>query len=335
MASREQLRSIHYLRGIAALMVVAFHTFSYGMVQDYARDAALWLKQGVAIFFVISGYVMVASAQSKRMTPAAFFWRRFLRIAPLYWLATIMLFAFGLRHADDLPNLPWSLFFLPWFPPGSASNAPPVLDVGWTLLIEMAFYAVFATSMFFPRKWAVPIAAAVLGIASTLQFMAPDNWLVAIYGHPRMLEFVCGMLLAHWRLRLPVIACPVGFAILMLVGSNETPAYHWLCISLPAVLIVGGALGAEERLPRSIVLAALGDASYAIYLFHYLIFHVAVVPLCGYPAPIGGVLPLALILSSIGGVIVHRTIERPLTERLMWGTAAATRRTRHAREIPA
>lgn len=317
MQARGNLLSIQYLRGIAALMVVAYHCFSYGMVAGFARDAAIWLKQGVAIFFVISGYVMVLSTSGAGQTPASFLWRRVLRIAPLYWLTTAFLFAVGLRGMDAVASIPCSLLFLPCLAAGTYANSPPILDVGWTLVVEMFFYAVFAATMVLPRKWSIGVTCGVLAALSALSFVWPDVPVVEVYSHPRLLEFVAGMLLAHFKVRFPPVALPAGVALLCTFGSALQPEWHSLCVSLPAILIVGGALGLEGRLPRIAALNTMGDASYAIYLVHYIVFNRLVLPIIGYPAPMAAILPAALSLSVLVGVLVHRTIEKPLNEVLL------------------
>ena len=47
---------------------------------------------GVDIFFVLSGFVMVAIA-GRGVGPLNFLWRRFVRIYPTYWLATAIMIA--------------------------------------------------------------------------------------------------------------------------------------------------------------------------------------------------------------------------------------------------
>jgi exopolysaccharide production protein ExoZ len=326
MHARQTLLSIQYLRGLAALMVVAYHCFSYGMIAGIARDQASWLKHGVAIFFVISGYVMVVSIRRSPDAPALFLRRRLLRIAPLYWLATLALFVVGLRNASDLALLPCSLLFVPCSVQDAVKFGKPVLDVGWTLVIEMFFYAIFACSMLLPRQWSIAVTAVALTLVGSIGFIWPELPVLSTYSHPRLFEFVAGMLLAHWGVRLPAVAFPIGCALLVTLGKAHGPALHSLCVSLPAILIVGGALGLEDRLPVNGLLHTLGDASYAIYLTHYIVLNRLVLPLTGYPAPIAVVLPAALVLSAVVGILVHRKIEQPLHRLLVTNRTTGARK---------
>jgi peptidoglycan/LPS O-acetylase OafA/YrhL len=85
------------LRGLAALAVVVTHVgFQTGATQQgLAGGVAARLDCGVAIFFVLSGYLLTAphvkAAHRHQSSPAArrYFWHRALRILPAYWVACI------------------------------------------------------------------------------------------------------------------------------------------------------------------------------------------------------------------------------------------------------
>jgi exopolysaccharide production protein ExoZ len=62
---KQDFLSIQVLRGVAALSVVIFHALMRFGIEFSALSA------GVDIFFVISGFVMVASTEGKSLSPAA------------------------------------------------------------------------------------------------------------------------------------------------------------------------------------------------------------------------------------------------------------------------
>jgi len=78
-------------RGVAALLVFLFHIHgglkpSMPVLADIVRFGSL----GVPLFFVISGYVISASAEAtlrKGESAGSFLKRRFLRIFPPFWLS--------------------------------------------------------------------------------------------------------------------------------------------------------------------------------------------------------------------------------------------------------
>ena len=84
------------------------------------------------------------------------------------------------------------------------------------------------------------------------------------------------------------------------------------------------------RFAPVLLLAAVGDASYSLYLFHPFVIRVlrnawlAVVPAT---VPLGAELMLGCIAAVVAALLLHRRVEAPLTRRLQ-------RRSRLARSVP-
>ncbi|HBO83137.1 MAG TPA: acyltransferase, partial [Cupriavidus sp.] len=119
-ASPNKLESIQALRAVAALYVFLFHTKAPLPLWS-PESAAAWMDfvrhgfMGVDLFFVISGFIMawvcVLSGKSKD-GPLAFSAKRFFRIAPPYWIATVVvLYVLGQKTVHD--DLQTSLLFMP------------------------------------------------------------------------------------------------------------------------------------------------------------------------------------------------------------------------------
>jgi exopolysaccharide production protein ExoZ len=305
--SSDRLLSIHYLRAIAAAMVVIYHVFSHQLVNVANPDHVRWLKDGVAIFFVISGFVMASSTSGRPSRPGPFFGRRLLRIVPLYWIVTVS-YALVTHHVDRSPLL-HSLFFVPQAESTGATR-PPVVEVGWTLNYEMAFYALFALSMLLPQRFALWALCIVLGLLAILGGVTDGGPLTSYYTAPFWWEFVAGMLIARLGLRTPAWCLPLGFALLAigppLIGTR------FLATSLPAALIVTSARSLDNVLRPWPLPVLLGDASYAIYLTHLFV----IFPLANSFGSAGN--PLVMLLSvptSIAiGVCVHLAVEKPLAD---------------------
>lgn len=140
------------LRGFAAVTVLVYHAIAHFDWQNFpARSIYLWFHwgwMGVDIFFIISGFVITLSALQMQCKYSglpfikAFLKRRFLRIAPLYYL-TLLLFIFMYISWNDLSsgNLISHLLFLhPWsFVHFGAINGP-----NWSVGTEMQFYIFLA-----------------------------------------------------------------------------------------------------------------------------------------------------------------------------------------------
>src|SRR5260370_18583400 len=156
------LVSIQALRVIAALVVCWAHAINAVPAEVAAEFPTLYGPFGVDLFFVISGFVMVYSSEGlfgKAGAPIKFFARRLARIVPPYWAATAILVWFVVPYASTKAVL-GSLFFAPHVPSES-----PLLFVGWTLIFEMFFYAVFAIALLAKRRLAIVACASVFLIS--------------------------------------------------------------------------------------------------------------------------------------------------------------------------
>ena len=119
--------SIQYLRAIAALMVAANHAITYPFDVETG-------EQGVDIFFVISGFIMVYIMEKNQRSWSRFLKARFFRIAPLYYLCTIFAVIIGYIEIPNLLHSIQTVTFIKFY-----KTSPP-LAVGWTLEYEFIFY---------------------------------------------------------------------------------------------------------------------------------------------------------------------------------------------------
>jgi exopolysaccharide production protein ExoZ len=299
-------RSIHYLRAAAATMVVVFHIFSNVPFMQSGLQQVFWLRGGVDLFFVISGFVMVQSTMGRKITPVQFIGQRALRIIPMYWVATL---AVMMQIEGEWLFKLKSMLFIPAVNPESGM-LQPVLEPGWTLNYEMFFYVAFAFSMVLKESLRLPAIACLFALLVFVGDIAESSRSVEFYTRPLMIEFVLGMAIARYRLRVPVIAVPLGIAVMFLLQSEGIDRLYSL--GLPAALIVAGALSYEDRLPQWRWADFLGSASYSIYLFHLLAlgFLVKIWPHAELNKSMFAILSLGLMMLT--GCGVYWALERPM-----------------------
>jgi peptidoglycan/LPS O-acetylase OafA/YrhL len=134
------------LRAIAALSVFAGHTITVQYSLGGHPTAFVWATnladQGVAIFFLISGFLLYRpflSARSRGVSPSLgdYFRRRFLRIVPAYWLALSLFIALGFVSGITTSN--WWVFY-GFAQIYDAHKIGHGIGVAWTLCIEVSFY---------------------------------------------------------------------------------------------------------------------------------------------------------------------------------------------------
>jgi peptidoglycan/LPS O-acetylase OafA/YrhL len=201
------IRELDGARGLAALMVFLHHICFTSIIPEGWNPAIrlLWSvgsvgESGVDLFFVLSGFLITSILVDARKSPDYyhdFYWKRALRILPLYALCLlgVLLFVPGSRtyvvlSALFISNFAW-LFHI------------EAVGPFWTLAIEEQFYLLWPTvvrrrSVAQLQRWALCIGASAI----VLRFVA------AIFGHfnYRLTFFRCdglafGALLACWYAR--------------------------------------------------------------------------------------------------------------------------------------
>lgn len=331
-SAQHQLLSLQYLRGLAALLVVWQHTV-FKMPMFLPSSSLHTGAVGVAIFFVISGFVMQMTTENKQITPIEFFKRRLIRVAPLYWIITIVLALLLIVRDPTLifgevspERIIKSMLFIPHFISGSNQQIWPIVIPGWTLNYEMFFYLMFAISMMFQSRLLILSVIFVALVTIGAIFEPFQNPLMVTYTHPLFLEFLAGMLIYRlWKNRLltPSLLTSVLFIGigLFFVFQQAEKGYFDYSRLLGSALIVLGSLNATVLSWRNDLLLKVGNASYSIYLSHIL-----VVPLVyGFIRHLGFGLnslvtfiiyiALSMIASVVFGHLVYRLVEMPL---LIW-----------------
>ena len=276
------------LRALAAIEILFAHLWPT-MAQFGGGNLIpnfLFGASGVDLFFVISGFIMVFTSEKLFTRSGAsfnFLKRRLIRIVPLYWLLTtvvvVVWYRFDPPSHTTWTNIVGSYFFIPTTRPNGGTE--PVLGVGWTLNYEMFFYCLFAITIIFKRNIAVIVLSVLLvlfvNIPTRLGIALPAAF--AVWGSSMVYEFAFGMWIAlafltGYRLR-PPLALALGAAGLALMVYTHLEEFTVVSRTLgwgggAAMIVAAVTLNDSTRkLPTAFrPLVSIGDASYALYLFH-------------------------------------------------------------------
>lgn len=333
---------VQYLRGIAALLVVYFHTKIYDPQLTWSVDRSFGYG-GVDIFFVISGFIMTLNNYDAPQPPGRFLINRFLRIYPPYWVATtvgVLLFlavpsAF-LKDKIDLPYVIYSYALLPLENASGTSHGVPFLKIAWTLVFEIYFYAVFAATLIIPGPVNRFLMQTVFIVGMVVYGLLahPTSAPMGFFTHPMTLEFLFGCLtgllvggrvlvLPRWLFAGLIVLCT---AIFLVGGGHGDFLMRVVHFGLPAmglVLFAASSEAAYGPFARSRSLRLIGDASYSIYLFHpFFLTAVRIVAgrlLHGEKAtPVVGAVGVvaAVVLCGAAGTAIYLLIEKPMLRLL-------------------
>ncbi len=312
--------NLQALRAAAALGVVFYHT-AYeilGVHTDFG---------GVATFFVISGFIMCFITATD---PSRFMERRLVRIMPM-WLICLLVgtVLFQIPSLDTWIWLLQSAFLIP---------TERGLGVGWTLNLEIYFYALFAVALAINVRLAPLLTALMLVAVFAASWLFPGSSLLAHYSHFDVRYFLCGIALYYvWRSTPPfplpawaAIAGVLGIYGWIVIGQAVAPENRALFatpVAIAWLALVAAKCGRDISWPP---LLLLGDASYAIYLTHPTVlelFYRHGVPR-GQPSStlIGSIAMMAACVAV--GIAVHLVVEKPVDRAIKrW---LAYRRSEHS-----
>ena len=330
-----KLDYIDIARGIAILMVMLVHTSqAVNGVSQLVGDISQYGRMGVQLFFVASAYTLCFSIVKRvdEKNPLIYFWiRRFFRIAPLYYVAMIGYFLLEPNmHILERIKVPYSLynfqtiaaniFFIHGFIPSANNNIVPG---GWSIGTEMAFYLIFPILFaLFDRAYKQAGIVALYSLVGlsillniSIQLSVQQLFKIEIDGNlfiyynliNQLPAFLLGMtIFFHHHYKIPLrlsksIQVAIFVAVTM-IGIILVPSKKYWLISAFLPVITGTSFMfllniLKESKYSNIFLTEIGQASYSMYIFHFM-FAWYLVPGIGLTLK-KGILPELLLVCSI------------------------------------
>jgi peptidoglycan/LPS O-acetylase OafA/YrhL len=243
LAPAEYSRELEALRGVAILLVFAYHASSmllggYRFDGSWVSPAAAFVyagHTGVTLFFVLSAFLLsrpfLAEARGEpRVDLRAFYRRRALRILPLYVVAVAAGTVLSAAQPADLWRAAPHLLFLSGLP--GVPELFPYGSVWWSLGTEVQFYLLLPL---LPLAFRAPRLAAALVLAYAVAFaLLSDVRTVALLGSRGSLA---------WRAPAFAAGIAAAFAYERLAPRwLERPAPRWLRRGGADLVLLGGAL---------------------------------------------------------------------------------------------
>jgi len=268
---------------------------------------------GVDIFFVISGFIMTRTVMKSEMSATKFLRNRLLRIVPLYWILSILLFI-GINLLSSRSSIQgysrrdllWSMAFLS----GTIKNQVPIIDQGWSLEYEMIFYLLISIFLIVSKGMnAIFFAICTLFVFVTLgmsQIVLEFGFGIGIY------IIVSRFHLSKLLLRISIM---MGITMLTFVSlSGIGNDFRSVFFGFPAALIVLGGTSANVKNRKRLIL--LGEISYSLYLSQSLVLWWLVkfaVQIHFVNAQVIFLLCIAPTICILIGYGVYNFLERPLS----------------------
>ncbi|MDR6146738.1 peptidoglycan/LPS O-acetylase OafA/YrhL [Sphingomonas sp. SORGH_AS870] len=316
-------------RGLAALVVMLQHSLEGSGIESLEPGAVAttWLnlgETGVAIFFLVSGFIIPASVR-EGSTVRDFVIRRTMRIYPLYWaifaVTIVILVGFGGQSMPPLGTTIGShmLFVQEWL------HLPNFVGGSWTLFIEMIWYIAFALAFFSFFGVGFRLVASFLVAYALITFSAAYIFPSFPFGRLSIfaLCFYGYLYLLYFEERVSKHAFHIGSTIfLILIAINifvgfylnpstahAAPSFSCVAISWSIALLVFPLLlyKRHSAFAQSPALRYLGEISYSVYLLHSAIMRaLELTDIRGLPF-----IALTFTLTILGATLTYKYIEKP------------------------
>lgn len=336
---RKHLYLIQFSRALVPLFVILFHANAFMKVYfhyDFLNLPDVVKSGGVYYFFVLSGFMVYYLYQKEfgnQKIIKQYLSSRFKRIYPSYWILTLcvlpvyfVLPGFGEGYEREIGTIITSLLLLP-------SENEPIIGVAWSLVHTVFFYLMF--SLFFIENKTVSKLVLFIWVFLTVLFclnlFTSSHYLMNFFFNLNNLFFLAGSASAYVVIRrkihfvLSLVFVIIGFIGFPLSWINEQ--YHLVDISLQSTtglasifLILGlSSIDLQKDIKIPNFANYLGNASFSIYLTHYLF-------MSGFSKVLSSslflsinkmALGIVLILLSISsGCFFYSFIEKPINLKL-------------------
>jgi peptidoglycan/LPS O-acetylase OafA/YrhL len=306
----ERIALIDGLRGFAALAVVFYHfndRLQYGSWYGWLMGHG---SLGVALFFVLSGFVIAMSIGDREVTGSfvgRFALRRSLRLDPPYWLsiaAILVIGAFGARFGAHQQTPTTGALFAHLIYLQDILRYPAISPIYWTLCYEIQFYLFLALILWASRRYAVEAVLVTAGLSLACHDIGvAANWFANFW-----FCFALGAL-TFWHLKGRASMGQWGI-LAVAVGINSLATgdiWGWAALASASLILI-----CARRLDFLSGAAPqfLGRISYSIYLTHvffgWYALSIAMKFMPGYAA-----LPVGMLACILGAWGWYLLIEQP------------------------
>ncbi|MFK3888030.1 acyltransferase family protein [Sphingomonas sp. NPDC079357] len=287
---------LQILRGVAALWVVFFHMYTLRLIQPFYDELPAILQRlvfdygrgGVAVFFVLSGFVITHSLWNKPVDgryARGFMMRRIIRLDPAYWASIAVAYAsaaiIAAAHGNVFEGPTLRMLILHFFYLQELIPTEQIQYVYWTLTYEVQFYLLTLLGAWAWCRargrmtgWrravlAIPTIFVATAIVSamgdhdvTIHGLFLNYWFAFVMGG---LAYVAGWRRGGWL-------SLASLAILIMITLARAPLTEQVFntpAAFTAILLYAGARFNFLRIgASSTILNGLGKISYSLYLVH-------------------------------------------------------------------
>lgn len=283
---RPRLFYLDLVRALAAILIVITHfnnPYMLGHPVFMYEPFGIYVGSlGVSLFLIISGAaLMYTYGESDKLDCRHFYYKRFIGIYPMFWIAFILANAFlFLRNGGHvLASAPkWSLIFSVLGIDGMVANTsfPTFYTLGeWFLGFILIYYALFPLLRCGVKKHPIITVIIALALYAATLILQPT-----IFGLPsdllmttRLPELLFGMYFIQYIQKVPTIAG--AGALLVLIIQELHPllkgSFAVTVVGIGAFLVIVYAAKWLDVQPVRVPVKSIAKYSYPIFLVHHVL----------------------------------------------------------------
>lgn len=342
--NNKRIYSLDLLRGIIAILIVIYHYFSWLEVKtSYPTDVFISRigVYGVAIFYVLSGITLSTvylNKEADKKFVSQFFFKRIIRIAPLFYVATLITIFIKIWNDIKVPDL-YQLFMNFSFLFGFIDHGSYIVTGGWFIGNILVFYLLFPGLILLMKrsiKRYTVLFLVTIGITLYFAFVLvsgknslTEYWLLYIHPLNQLYLFVGGTLIG-WVYENKQIEPNrstnrfILFVSILLFTLIPTPTINQIHYVTGAGRIIFSMIifvicfttlfsGFENKSILNRILLYTAKISFPIYLFHPVAFEL--VKMTGVNSSVI-IFWLSIFMTLIISVLMHYFIEEPVSYSL-------------------
>lgn len=311
MQTTSRANAFDFLRLAAAVMVVIHHAVIHldAPFLWHSEDAGPWFHGGVSLFFILSGYLIIRSAEncySQGRRWRDFYRNRALRIIPALYtyfaVLVVLLLALGALTIGNLLSLDFAafaasmLFLIPVYSPAALDDFGIGVINGslWTIPVEVSFYVIvplvvlLAVKAGWDRALAITGGIAAAGLALYGATGGPDaasmTWkLYGVSFLPFLWYFVIGIFWSRYWPKVRhsgwfALTCTFTYFVIINLPHNGGAGVGAIMTGLAALPLSYAAIwfGYNAPLIFSRMTSRIGDLSFGTYIWHMIVVNVLV-----------------------------------------------------------
>lgn len=295
-----------FLRLLAAVMVLIHHAVIHldASFLWHSETAGPWFHGGVSLFFILSGFLIIRSAEKchAQGRPWMDFYRnRALRIIPALYVYFVVLVVFllvlGVLSVRSLLTVDFgafvasNLFLIPVYSPSALDGFGVGVINGslWTIPVEVSFYVVVPLIVLLAARtgWKQAVlvcggvAAAGLALYGVNGGAEAGSMVWKLYGVtflPFLWYFMIGIFWSRYWARVKqsgwvALACTVAYFVIANLPHNGGAGLGAILTGLAALPLSYAAIwfGYNGPMVLSRLTSRIGDLSFGTYIWHMIV----------------------------------------------------------------